>query len=219
MDAAGASPAPGPLIFRAATLLLLFCCSLLLNGQTQPEDNTAAARQLFDQQNWQELVQLVESISRPSAELQYYYGLALSELQRWDDARNAFLTGHRLQPHDKRFPIELAGVAFRQKRYAQAATQLRRALRLDPHDAYANDFLGTVYYLQGNLQAAVKYWNRAAKPVIAEVKTQPTLRVGPVLLDHAFAFSPADVLQLEDLRATEARLHALEIFSTYRLEF
>ena len=47
MDAAGASPTASPLIFRAATLLLLFCCSLLLNGQTQPEDKTAAAQQLF----------------------------------------------------------------------------------------------------------------------------------------------------------------------------
>ena len=29
-------------------------------------------------------------------------------------------TGQRLAPNDKRFPIELAGVAFKQKKYGEA---------------------------------------------------------------------------------------------------
>lgn len=160
----------------------------------------------------------MEAVSHRSAELEYYHGLALAHLERWDDARKAFLVGRRALPHDKRFPTELAGVAFKQKQYSRAAAYLRAALRLDPKDAYLNDFLGTVYFLQGNLEAALKYWNRVDKPRIEEVQTGPELHVNPVLLDHAFAFSPASILRREEFLATEARLDQLEIFPAYRLD-
>ena len=70
-----------------------------------------------------------------------------------DEARIVFLEGQRQWPDDPRFPIELGGVAFKQKRYAQAAKWLRRATRLNPNDSYAADFLATIYFLQGNLEA------------------------------------------------------------------
>ena len=82
-------------------------------------------------------------------------------------------------------------MAFKQKKYGEAKTYLHRALQLDPKDEYANEFLATVYFLQGNLEAALKYWNRADKPEIAEVRSEPKLKVRPALLDHAFAFAPA----------------------------
>ena len=83
---------------------------------------------------------------------------------------------------DKRFPVELAGVAFKQKRYPEAAAWLRRGLKIDPTDAYAKDFLGTVYFLQGNLEAALKYWNRIDKPQIESVRTDHSVRIRPALL-------------------------------------
>ena len=88
---------------------------------------------------------------------------------------------------------------------AVAARHLRRALRLDPTDAYGNDFLGTVYFLQGNIAAALKYWNRVGKPQIVEVRSQPTPEVNAALLDRAMVFAPASVLRLPDLLTTEAR--------------
>ena len=154
----------------------------------------------------------------PSAELDFYYGTALAHLGRWDDAQKAFAAGARLQPGDKRFPLELAGVAFKQKRYPAAVRHLRRALRLDPADSYGNDFLGTVYFLQGNTEAALKYWNRVGKPQIVEVQSQPTPQVNAALLDRAMAFAPASVLRLPDLLTTEARIRGLEIFSRYQFD-
>ena len=82
----------------------------------------------------------VESASARGAEIDYYYGSALAHLDRWDQARAAFLAGRRLRPNDERFPVELGGVAFKQKRYAEAARWVREGLRLAPSDAYANDF-------------------------------------------------------------------------------
>lgn len=193
------------------------CLSAAIGGSAQG-DSAAQARELFQSQKWPELVQLVEAIPNRSAELDYEYGLALARLERWEDARRALLAGRRLQPRDQRFPVELAGVAFKQKNYPQTIAWLRRALRLDPHDEYSNDFLATAYFLQGNLEAALKYWNRVGKPKIADLRNEPALRIRPALLDHAIAFSPESPLPLSDYLASQARLQDLEIFPAYRFE-
>jgi tetratricopeptide (TPR) repeat protein len=200
-------------------LLLLSYAGLSL-AQTGSSGNQLVdrARQLFAEQRWQEIVSLGESIKNPSADLNFYYGSALAQLGRWEDARQAFAAGARLQPGDKRFPLELAGVAFKQKRYTQATRFLRRALHLDPNDSYGNDFLGTVYFLQGNLEAALKYWNHVDKPQIAEVRSQPTPLVDAALLDRAFVFAPASRLRLADWPTTEVRIRGLEIFPRYQFD-
>lgn len=181
-------------------------------------DPAAEAKQLFEKERWPELTQLLEKAPRDSADLDYYYGVALAHLERWDEARNALRAGEQLAPRDSRFSIELAGVAFKQKNAREARRYLRRALLFDPKDAYANDFLATTYFLDVNVEAALRYWNRAGKPEIAEVRNQPALRVRPALLDHAFAFAPASILTLDELLASEARVRGLEIFSSFRFE-
>src|SRR5262249_49180038 len=140
------------------------------------------------------------------ADLDYYYGIALAQLGRLDEAYVVFRRGIRGHPDDKRFAIELAGVAFKQKRHAEAAAWLRRGLRLDPDDAYANEFLGTVYFLQDNLEAALRYWNRIGKPEIETVHLEPPLRIRPSLLDRALDFAPGTTLLLPQLRTSEVRV-------------
>lgn len=149
------------------------------------------------------------------ADIRYYYGVALAQLARWDEARAVLLAAQKQHADDERFPVELGGVAFKQKRYAEAAKWLRRALRLDPSDSYAADFLGTVYFLQGNLEAALQSWNRVGKPRIENLEMQPGLRVDSILLDRAFTFTPADTLALSDLLATRARIGGMGIFPTF----
>ncbi|HET9181265.1 MAG TPA: tetratricopeptide repeat protein [Candidatus Angelobacter sp.] len=182
--------------------------------------DTATAQQLFTQERWTELVGRLSTIRNRSAEQEYEYGVALARLKRWKDAHSALLRGSRLAPGDKRFPIELAGVAFSVKHQEQAAGYLKRALRLDAHDDYANDFLATIYFLQGNLEAAVKYWNRLShpRPQVDELRNDPPLRIRPALLDHAFAYAPASVLRLSQLRATTAQVQNLQIYPNYRLD-
>jgi hypothetical protein len=195
--------------------ILLLCISAYSLGQT---DSAEKANQLIAEEKWQAVVNLTESTSTRSADLNYYYGTALAHLERWPEAHKAFQAGSRQQPSDERFPLELAGVDFKQKRYADTATHLRRALRLAPNDSYASEFLATVYFLQGNQEAAVKYWNRVEKPKIASVRTDPKPRVDPALLDHAFTFAPASVLRLPDLLTTEARVQGLAIFPTFSFD-
>ena len=195
-------------------LLLAAVCCLPTQAQTDPTPN---AKQLFEQERWSELAQLLQQAPPNSADLDYYYGVALAHLERWAEAGSALSAGQQLAPNDKRFPIELAGVAFKQKKYGEAKKYLHRALQLDPKDEYANEFLATIYFLQGNLEAALKYWNRVGKPQVAEVPSEPGLKVRPALLDHAFAFAPASTLTLDELLASNVRLRGLEIFPAYKL--
>ncbi len=224
MDAPGCASNAITLGTAAALIFLLFIgiyiCTVPAGAQTisppiQPVDQ---AKQLYEAQHWQEIVSLAESVQNPSADLDFYYGTALAQLGRLEDGQRVFKDGARLQPQDKRFPLELAGIAFKQKRYPQAVHYLRRALRLDPRDTYGNDFLGTVYFLQGNIEAALKYWNQVDKPQIAEVRGAPAPRVSPVLLDRAFTFAPASSLQLPDLLTSDVRIGGLEIFPSYQFD-
>jgi hypothetical protein len=215
MDPAGTASNPAALI---AVALFVFSLATFASAQTSDAQLVDRVTHLSAQQRWQEIVSLVEPVAHPSADLDFYYGTALAQLGRWDDAGRAFAAGARLQPGDKRFPLEMAGVAFKQKRYPVAVHHLRRALRLDPADSYGNDFLGTVYFLQGNIEAALKYWNRVGKPQIVEVRSQPTPQVNAALLDRALAFAPASVLRLPDLLTTEVRIRGLEIFPRHQFD-
>src|ERR1700743_1443154 len=214
VDAAGASQVRPCRFYIFAILLLLVWCSAL-HAQS---DLASSAKQLFDQERWPELAQLLQNAPRNSADLDFYYGVALAHQERWAEAGKALSAGRQLAPRDKRFPTELAGVAFKQKRFTEAKRDLQRALRLDPKDAYSNEFLATIYFLQGNLEAALKYRNHPGKPKVMQVRSEPAVRTKPALLDHAFALAPASTLTLDELQTSEARLRALEVFPGYKID-
>ena len=213
LDIAGPSP-----IRRA--IVRIFVCAFLFLDLTQAEAQLSSQlehiRELFGQQRWQEIV----SRARPedSPDIAFYYGTALARLERWKEAESAFQIGQRIAPQDPRFPIELAGVAFKQDDYAAAEKWIHRGLRLSPYDGYANNFLATVFLLEENLEAALKYWNRTGKPQINQVSANPIPRLNPALLDRAFVFSPASTLRLPDLLTSAARLRELNSFPASRFE-
>jgi tetratricopeptide (TPR) repeat protein len=210
MDPARGAKACKPVSSR----LLIF---LLLVSATAFAQNPSW-KQLADDEQWQEIIRQAEAEPHRSADADFYYGSALAHLERWGEAETAFRSGQALQPNDVRFPEELAGVAFKQKRYDDAVKNLHRALRLKPDDEYADDFLGTVYFLQGNLDAALKYWNRVKKPRVEKIEYSPAPKLDAALLDHSFAFSQASTLQLQELRDTADRLRNLGVFPDFKFE-
>ena len=200
-----------------AVLSLLLAFPFAARGQ-QPCPDRAELQKLASQSQWEHILRATNHCTERQADVDYYRGLAFAGLAQWDAANAAFASGEKISPHDIRFPEELAGVAFKQKRFAAAKHHLRRALRLDARDSYAINFIATLYFLDGNLEAALKYWNRIGKPRINQIRTSPQLHVDPALLDRAFTCSPASVLTLEQYRTTLERLRQLGIFSAYRLD-
>ena len=145
-------------------------------------------------------------------------GMYLARAEQWEQARAAFARAQTAAPFDKRFPLELAGVEYRLGRHAAAQSHLRRALRLDPSDEYGNDFLATLYYLDGNYEAALVYWNRIGKPRLAAVEVEPAPPVPTVLLDRALMFAPGETVTLRGYRSTRARLESLDVFNRFGVD-
>ena len=75
-----------------------------------------------------------------------------------------------------------------------------------------------MYFLEGNLEAAIKYWNRINKPQVASVQFSNKLKTNPVLLDRALTFSPAAELQMSDFLVSESRLEGLGVFASHRFQ-
>ena len=217
MDAARSSPKLRTLISIAFLLVLsaILCAQSNLGSYLSLNSRL---EQLAKQQRWSEIVNLTQDVPLASADIEYYRGLALAQLGQLDRARKIFYEAIRAYPKDTRVLAELAGIEFKQKNYSRTALWLRRALRIDPVDPYTNEFLATTYFLQGNLDAAVKYWNRVQKPKVESVRLNPQPQLDSVLLDHAFAFAPASILKLTELWTTEARVQALGVFPIYKFE-
>jgi len=175
-------------------------------------------KKLYTEKNWEEAARRAQGPLEQSAELDYYAGMALSRLERWSEAKQAFSNGERKSRSDARFVTERAGAEYKLSEYAAAKKDLRKALRLAPGDAYAAEFLGTIYLLEGNLEAALKYWNREGKPKLAAVEAVPKAKTKRELLDRAVTFAPPSELQREKLLRTDALLGNLGVFARWRTE-
>ena len=193
------------------------CTGYDVHSQTDTATANSEIQQRYNEKNWAAVVQLAEPLPTRTADVNFAYGMALAHQQRWTEARAALQAGERQCPMQKRFAEELAGVAFVLKHYPEAAHWLHKALALDPNDEYANSFAGTVYLLMGNVNAALKYWNRVHKPYVSRLQFDPQLRVQRLILDRAFAFSPAAMLSERDYETTRARLYALGIFPKFNI--
>jgi tetratricopeptide (TPR) repeat protein len=145
-------------------------------------------------------------------------GMELARVGQWEEARATFLEASAVAPFDKRFPLELAGVEYRLGRNAAAQRHLQRALRLDPLDNYGNEFLATLYYLDGNYEAALVYWNRIGKPRLSRVAVDPPPAMRAALLDRALMFAPGETLTVREYRSTQGRLEMLDVFPRFRID-
>ena len=208
-------PRFGPVV----PLLLAFSC-LSVDAQQNPSDGErlTAAKEAYSEKNWEGAARISSGPIGQSADVDYLHGMALMRLERWEEAREAFSTGLYKAPTDSRFLLERAGAEYRLKDYSSAKKDLRSALRLNPKDEYALEFLGTIYLLEENIDAALKYWNQLEKPRLATAALEPAPRLRPELISSAVAFSAPRLLTEESWLATKARLANLGVFPQSRLE-
>lgn len=198
-------------------LILLFVL-LLLSGHAASQTTDAVSsrspkiKALYDAGQWREIVRMVPESSAEPADLELYRGLALAQLGQYALAERTFQAGHAGHPEDARFLTEMAGIAYRDKRFSFAKLELRHALAINPKDGYSNNFLASIYFLEGNLDAALKYWNRVGKPKLSDLAYEPIPKLDPLILDQAFRFSPGMVWTRNRFLTTSAELAALDLF-------
>jgi len=182
------------------------------------DDRLASAKRAYSEKNWEETARISAGPTEQAAELDYLRGMALMHLERCKEALEAFSAGQSKAPRDPRFLTERAGAEYRLKNYPPAKRDLRAVLRLNPKDEYALEFLGTIYLLEGNLDAALKYWNTIEKPELARATLEPVPRLTQELTSSAVAFSAPQVLTEKAWLTTKARLINLGVFPQSRLE-
>ncbi len=216
LDAAG-SPGKGFVIFFLV-VLLASGPSAFTQDVASDQVRLPAAQNAFDAGHWEEAAKLARGPADQSPEFDLLAGLALARMEKWDEAKLAFDAGIRKAPGDSRFLVELAGVSYKQDDYRTAKHHLHAALRLKPRDSYSAEFLGTIYFLEGNLEAALKYWNLADKPRLRSVAFKPSLKLKESLRNGAVGFNAPQVLTADALLTTQARLDNLGIFSSRRAE-
>ncbi len=214
---------PGDVVRLLALYLILTpsvgsCKSPNATPSANDDETLSKVQHLYESLDWHGVLHTIASSPIRSPELHYYQGMALARLERWEEAKRSFETGGKAAPRDKRFLQEIAGVSFKLQQYGEAKTALEKALKLERQDQYTLEFLASIFWLEGNLEGALKYWNQIDKPGIEEVKRVPKPRLRPEILDRAFAFSPAGQLTLEDFRTTRARLERLEIYPRCHFE-
>jgi len=201
-------------------LILLVALASPVFGQQESADDgrLAAAQKAFDSGQFDEAARLSQGPGGQSAKLDFLRGLALARKQQWGESRQAFRAGQLKSPGDPRFLVELAGVDYKQNHFSAAERNLRAALRLGSRDSYTFDFLGTIYFLQGNVEAALKYWNRIEKPRLRNVGVQPPPRLNATLVDRAITYNAPQVLTGDALLLTRGRLENLGVFPRQRIE-
>src|SRR6267143_1514805 len=216
LDAAGGTPKGRVILFLAAVLVL----GAPGFAQDQPSEQArlAAAQKAFDAGNWEEAANLARGPADQSPDLDLVMGLALARQEKWSEAKQSFEAGFGKAPGDPRFLVELAGIAYKQKDFRIAKDRLHAALRLGPQDTYSREFLATIYFLEGNLEAALKYWNPLDQPRLASVAFMPSLKLKESLRNRVLAFNAPQVLTRDALLTTESRLDNLAVFSSRRME-
>jgi tetratricopeptide (TPR) repeat protein len=214
LDPSGGA-AVGRLIFLLLLLLiLLFEPVAAFSQSVSPrEERVSQIKAMYDARRWSDVVGAVPDPDNEDADLQIYRGLSLTKLERWDEARQTFEAGAAQHPRDSRFFVELGGIAYRRSNLSLAKQELRHALDIQPQDDYANNFVAAIYFLEGNLEAALKYWNRASQPKLADLTFDPHPKLDPLVLDRAVQFSPGSEWRRGQFLLLKAQLEALGLYS------
>jgi hypothetical protein len=171
-------------------------------------------KQIYDSGRWSDVIRAVPEPDNQNADLQMYRALSLAKLERWDEARQTLEAGTARHPRDARFLVELGGIAYRQSNFSLAKRELRHALNIQPQDEYTGNFIASIYFLDGNLEAALKYWNRAGRPTLSDLTFDPRPILNPLVLDRAVPFSLGSTWRRDQFLSARAHLEALDLFSS-----
>jgi serine/threonine protein kinase/tetratricopeptide (TPR) repeat protein len=140
-----------------------------------------------------------------SAYAHRWYGILLTALGRFDDARREFERSLQIDPLSAEGRTLLANHFFLARQYDAAIQQLRQALELDPAYFYAEMFLGESYAMKGQNHEAIEAYKRAGVLTAAGGETPPDI-LGGLAYIHARAGNRAEANKaFAELQALQKR--------------
>lgn len=112
---------------------------------------------------------------------------------------------------------ELAGVRFAQRRWSDAVSLARDALRRDPRDEYALDVLGSSLFMLDDGVGALRAWNQIGKPRVNRVRIDGLHHTRYQTIAEVMAIHPNMLLTAEAYDRARRRLGELPDRATSRL--
>jgi len=155
---------------------------------------------------------------RPTAYTYLYLGIAYRNMKEYPKAEDAFTEGSRRFPDNPRFHYELANLFIENNDVESARSELRRALLVDPGNSEASDLLATIDMSEGEVQSALRAWNKSGRPIVDDILHNYYLTFGSWVVREAVAFNPIGVLHYDEWKTTESRLFETGNFTKVGLD-
>ena len=193
---------------------------IVLVGATVAAAQVDEARQAMDRGDNVRAVDILSDAlaTRPAADVYLYLGIAYSRMKEFQKAEDVLNEGGKRYPQDARFHNELAHLFLTNNDTEAAKSALRRALVVDPIDNHASDLLATIDMSEGDVQSALRSWNKGGRPVIDDVLHNYYQTFGSWVVRNAVAFRPSSVLPYDKWKTTESRLLETDNFANVGLE-
>jgi hypothetical protein len=138
--------------------------------------------------------------------------------ERGIDSADALLADVRTACPNAAGPLrELSGVRFAQRRWHDASALARDALRLDPHDEYALDLLGSSLFMQDDAVGALRAWNQIGKPRVNRVRIDGLHHTRYQTIAELMGIQPNTLLTAELFERARRRLSELPDRAATRL--
>jgi Tfp pilus assembly protein PilF len=203
------------LAFPIILLLTLAMTGTLLAQNSPPDTPEARARAAMDRGDYLLAIPiLLEALSlRPSPDTYLNLGTAYRHSRDWQKAEDILEEATERYPEDPRISIELANAYLGAGDVDSAREALQRALRIDPTNVAAADLIAAVELSEGEVQTALRYWNRSGNPIVNEVLHNTNISFGHWTVQDGNAFQPGQMLTYAQWRTTQLRLLETDIFS------
>jgi tetratricopeptide (TPR) repeat protein len=178
------------------------------------------ARQAIERREYVRAVSILSAAlaDRPSPDVYVYLGIAYRHMREYQKAQDTFNEGSNRYPDDPRFHIELANLFLENNDIDAAKSEFRRALSVDPDNSYASDRLATIDMSEGEVQSALRSWNKSDRPHINDILHNYNLHFGSWVVRRGVAFHHAGTLYYRDWKLTQNRLLETDNFANVGLE-
>ncbi len=178
------------------------------------------AKQAIEQGDYVRAVNILSATlgDRPTSDAYLYLGIAYRHMKEYQRAEDAFHEGSKRYSDDARFHNELANLFIENNDIEAAKNELRLALVVEPNNSFASDQLATIDMSEGEVQSALRSWNKSGRPFINDILHNYYLNFGSWVVRRGVAFHPAGTLRYSEWKTTESRLLETDNFSNVGLE-
>jgi hypothetical protein len=157
-------------------------------------------------------------VSTPCTAL-FAHSVTLARDGHLDEAERGLAAAASLCPSEDRARLELGGIRFLQRRYAEAETLATTALESSPRDETAWELLATSRYLQGDLVGALEAWNQVGRPRTDVIHVEGIERIDHPVVVKRTGLQPRAPITPSDFARAQRRLGEMPTIKNVALNY